>query len=231
MLLSLSLRARLVAALACASLLATGVAGAQSSPQDDPELSVVETESLVRARYYEGLPRDEAERIGPAGCARLLEMLDDPAEARVHDQVMVAIGICAPDGALEAIDAWVAALPEGEIDRARFKGWMAVSRALSALSEQDPRAVERLESRMSSAEAPRFRHGRHRGPRLVRLRRTGSTLGLAETGLPQAGEALQRADLRASDPEFVSLLRRARARHGDRADERRQRRRERGGRR
>jgi len=133
--------------------------------------------------------------------------------------------------ALEAIDAWVAALPEGEIDRARFKGWMAVSHALTALSDRDPRAMARLESRMSSAEAPRFRHGRHRGARLLRLRRFGSANGLAETGLPQAGEALQRADLRASDAEFVSHLREAKGRHRDRAEKRRRRMRDQGGRR
>lgn len=186
-------------------------------------LSVAETESLVRARYYEGLPRDLAARIGPEGCARLLEMLEDPAEARIHDQVLVAIGVCAPDGALDAIDAWLAELPEGEIDRPRFKAWMAVSHALCALAEHDPRAMERLEARLTTAEAPRFRHGRHRGARLLRLRRVGSANGLAETGLPQAGEALDRADLRASDAALVSHLREARARFHERAELRRRR--------
>lgn len=191
----------------------------------DAMLSVEETESLVRARYYEGLPKDLAARIGPEGCDRLVEMLADPAEARHHDQILVAIGICAPEGGLEAIGAWLGAMPEGEIDRPRFKAWLAVNHALGELAEHDPRALAILESRMIRPDAPRFRHGRHRGARLLKMRRFGAAHDLAETGLPAAADALDRADLQASDGEFVGHLRAARARHGERVEERRQKRR------
>jgi hypothetical protein len=186
-------------------------------------LSVEETEALVRAHYYEGMPREQAARIGTEGCARLLEMLDDPSESRSHHQVLVALGICAPDGALEAIDAWLAALPTGEIDRPRFRAWLAVSHALASLADRDPRALARLEARMTASEAPRFRHGRHRGTGLVRLRRDGAATGLAETGLPQARAALDRASLRASDAAFRAHLDAVRSLHRERAEQRRSR--------
>jgi hypothetical protein len=43
-------------------------------------LTVAETETLVRASYFEGMPEEPASRIGPAGAARLVEMLFDPEE-------------------------------------------------------------------------------------------------------------------------------------------------------
>ena len=46
----------------------------------EPFLSVEETEGLVRARYFEGMPMDEAARISPEGCERLLEMLSDSTD-------------------------------------------------------------------------------------------------------------------------------------------------------
>ncbi len=198
---------------------AQGLDGDALLPGDGP-LSVEETEALVRGRYYEGMPRELAARIGPEGCARLVDMLGDPGETRHHDQVLVALGVCAPEGGLEAIDAWLQALPEGELDRPRFKAWLAVSHALAALAEHDPRAVARLEARMTAPEAPRFRHGRHRGARLLRLQRDGAATGLAETGLPAARAALDRAQLHASDGGFVAHLEALRGLHRERALER-----------
>lgn len=189
---------------------------AQLQP-DEGLLSVAETEALVRARYYEGMPRDLVERIGPEGCEGLLALLGDPGESRHHDQVLIAIGVCAPDGALEAIDAWLAGLPQDEIDRPRFKAWLAVSHALAALADRDLRAIDRLEERMLSPEAPGFRHGRHAGARLQRLQRDGAATGLAESGLPEALGVLDRAQLLTSDVEFVAHLQTLRTLHRERA--------------
>ena len=80
-------------------------------------LSADETVTLVRGVYYEGMPEERAERIGPDGCAQLIKMLADPRESRSHAQVLLAIGICHPSGGFEAIRDWADTPREGEIDR------------------------------------------------------------------------------------------------------------------
>ena len=200
-------------------VLAPGDAAAQESL-----LSVEETEVLVRARYFEGMPMDEAARIGPDGCERLLEMLSDSTDSGAHGQVLVAIGACGPDGGLEAIDAWAAGLPEGEVYRATFRAWMALPRALSHLAEHDPRAMGRLGERLAAAEAPLISHKRHRGAKMLNLKRRGAATALAESGRDAARRHLDRALRRSSDGRFDAHLAEARSRHADRVAARRARR-------
>ena len=159
------------AILAWTSVVAWGVgviiAGASPTRAQEAPLSVSETESLVRARYYEGLPVDQARRIGEAGCERLLGMLADPTEARHHGTILLAIGVCGPDGGLEAIEAWAVAMAadagSGEIDRARFRAWQMLPFALGHLAEHDERAIDHLASRLDAAAAPAWRFRHHRG--------------------------------------------------------------------
>ena len=197
-------------------VLAPGDAAAQESL-----LSVEETEVLVRARYFEGMPMDQAARIGPEGCERLLEMLSDSTDSGAHGQVMAAIGACGPDGGLEALDAWAAGLPEGEVDRATFRAWMALPNALSYLAEHDPRAIDRLGERLAAAEAPLISHKRHHGAKMLNLQRRGAATALAESGLDAARQHLDRALMRSSDGRFDAHLAEARSRHADRAAARR----------
>jgi hypothetical protein len=176
-------------------------------------LSVEETESLVRGVYYEGMPEAEAERIGPAGCARLVEMLSNPQEKQSHGQILVALGICAPPGGFEAIRDWADAPREGAVDRATFRGWQALPFAWAHLATRDSRALARLESQLNESESPNWRFRHHRGARLVSQSRRAAATCLAMTGLPEAGAALDRARLRASDQSFRLHLDRARERH------------------
>jgi hypothetical protein len=187
-------------------LLAPCEAGAQM-------LSLEETESLVRTVYFEGMPMEKAERIGPAGCARLLEMLSDPAESPSHGQILVALGICSPQGGFEAIRDWANAPREGEIDRATFRSWQALPFALAHLSRRDPRALALLEARLNDSEAPKWTFRHHRGARLVSQSRRAAATCLAMTGMPEAGAALDRAERRASDQSFRNHLESARALH------------------
>lgn len=195
-------------------LLLLGAAGSALA-QGDAEhwLDVTETESLVRAVYYEGLPLEEAERIGPEGCERLVEMLADPAEQLSHAQIMLAIGVCGPPGGLEALRDWEEAPREGRIDRATFRAWQLLPHALGRLAEHDPRAIARLERRLNASEGPAWSFRHHRGARLVRQKRREAASCLAETGMDEAALALDRAERRSSDPELREHLRESRARH------------------
>ncbi|MFK7896112.1 MAG: hypothetical protein AB8G23_09770 [Myxococcota bacterium] len=181
-------------------------------------LDASESEELVRQVYYEGMPEDAAERIGPEGAARLMEMLEDPAEAKHHAQILLALGLCGEDGALEAIRDWAATPREGAVDRATFKAWQALPFALGHLAERDARALDDLEDAMTEdGPAWHFRH--HRGARLHGMARKAAATSMAETGLPAARRVLERAERRSSDAEFEAHLRGARALHQRRAQE------------
>lgn len=206
-------RLRLGAAALVLLLLVPGIALAQ------PPLTIAETEDLVRMRHYEGLPEEEAQRIGPEGCARLIELLGDPEEARSHAEVLLAIGHCGPEGGLEAIAAWADQPREGEIDRATFRAWQVLPFALAKLAEHDPRAVSRLTARLEDEDAPRWTFRHHRGERLKKLRRRAAADCLADTDHPAADRALERAAARAVDPALRAHFERARERRRARRGE------------
>ena len=182
--------------------------------------SVEETEMLMRTVYFEGMPEEELARIGPEGCERLVEMLSDPGERRNHGRVLVAIGYCAPEGGFEAIRDWSEMPRSGEIDRATFRAWQALPFALGYLAERDPRALAMLDARLSDPVAPDWTFRHHRGARLVQQSRRSAATCLAETGLPEAGTALQRAGRSASDASFQEHLDEVRSLHLRKADER-----------
>jgi hypothetical protein len=192
-------------------LVLSGAASAQT-------LSVEETEQLVRAVYFEGMPAEPATRIGPAGAARLVEMLDDPEERASHGQIMLALGLCGSPSAMGAIEAWIAEPRLGEIDRETFRAWQALPFALGHLARFEPRALRRLETLMNE-DAPGWTFRRFRGARLRRLARDSAATSLAETGLPEARRMLDRAGRNASDAQFEEHLREARVLHAERARE------------
>ncbi|MBW2424425.1 MAG: hypothetical protein JRG86_09255 [Deltaproteobacteria bacterium] len=189
-------------------LFAVATAGAETLDADAAE-------ALVRARFFEGLPRDEAERIGPEGAARLIEMLADPAERRSHSNIVLALGYCAQPGAFEAIGDWADAPREGEIDRDTFRTWQVLPFALGHLARSDRRALERLEVRLA-APAPGWHFRHHRGARLHRLALRSVLTSLAESGLPEAGVLLDRAGRDLSDPDLHAHLEEMRALHAER---------------
>lgn len=196
-------------AVACLALVLAGATSAQT-------LSIEETEQLVRATYFEGMPEEEATRIGPTGAARLVEMLADPEERSSHGQIMLALGLCGSPSALAAIETWIAQPRVGEVDRKTFRAWQALPFALGHLARSDPRALRRLETMMNEA-APEWTFRRYRGARLRRLERDSAVTSLAETGLPEARQMLDRASQNASDAQFEQHLRDARALHAERA--------------
>ena len=196
------------------------VAATGSAQTPVQTLDVEESERLVRTQWFEGLPEEEAERIGSEGAARLMEMLADPAERAQHANILVALGLSAQPGVFEAIADWADRPRVGEIDRSTFRAWQALPYALGHLARHDPRALERLESRLltDSAATWHFRH--HRGARLDRQSRRAAASALAFTGLPAARQALDRAGRDASDAELETHLESMRALHAQRALER-----------
>lgn len=203
---------RLRSLLACVTCL--GLSPAVASAQT---LGVEETEALVRAQWFEGLPEAEARRVGPEGTARLIELLADPSERQHHANALVVLGLAGGPGAFEAIAGWADAPRSGEVDRATFSAWQALPFALGHLAKSDPRALARLETHLDSTPTWHFRQ--HRSARLHELGRRGAATSLALTGLPEARAVLDRAATNATNPDFAAHLTEARALHTQRAQE------------
>lgn len=177
-------------------------------------LGVVEAEDLVRRLDYEGMAEDEGARIGPDGVARLVEMLADPAERPHQARILLALGSCGGPAALDAMRAWLEALPAaGELDRATFRAWQNLPFALGRLARREPRAVDALVERFeASAPGWSFRH--FRGERLRQLEQRGAATALGTSRRPEAARALDRLARQAHPPALADHLRAVRAELG-----------------
>ncbi len=188
-----------------------------------PFLSLEETEDLARRVDYEGMPEDEAMRIGPEGAARLVEMLADPEEQPHHARILLALGIWGGEGALEAMRDWASLSLNGanggnggedgegsEIDRDRFRAWQVLPFALGRLARRDPRAVAELAA-CFDADPPAWTFRRFKGAGLQALERRAAAAALAETRLPAAERVLDAVARRAGDPALADHVRAVRA--------------------
>lgn len=216
--LALAVRARGLAVCLLLTAVSVGIvdrAAAQSGGPQSRALTVAETEALVRAVHYEGLPEEEAARIGADGAARLVEMLGDPDEKSSHGRILLALGISGAEGAYEAIRdyserAFVPAAERdsapGEIDRDTFRAWQILPFALGKLAPRDPRAVTSL-AECFDAAAPTWRFRHFDGPRLQSLERRAAAAALAETALPEALRVLDGVERRGVDPDLEDYVR------------------------
>jgi hypothetical protein len=198
---------RYISSLAALSIIiAFGLTNLASAQQLDAQAA----EEIVRNIYFEGFPEDEAREIGPAGAARLIEILGSPDESSAHANVLLALGLCGQPGALEAIRDWAAETRSGEIDRDTFRAWQALPFALGHLLDHTPGAVALLEAQLNAAPPEwSFRH--HRGNRLRAQARRGAAIALGRSVRPEARRALDRAAKRTDDRELREVLRDARA--------------------
>lgn len=201
--------------LSLVSLHAVAPGRATAQPAGSPSfLSLEETESLARRVDYEGMPEDEAVRIGPEGAARLIEMLADPEEQPHHARILLALGIWGGEGALEAMRDWALLFLNGgegsEIDRDRFRAWQVLPFALGKLAHRDPRAVAELAA-CFDADPPAWSFRRFKGARLQALERRAAASALAETRLPEAERVLDAVARRADDPALADHVRAVRS--------------------
>ena len=170
-----------------------------ASAEDD----VAVAEHLARTRFFEGVPAEEARRIGDAGAARLGEMLSDQSEARHHPQIIEVLGMSGHPLAWPTLRREAADMPRGEVDRAVFRKRFALRVAMGHLARHDERALaELLEEADGRRSPPTWSCERHRGARLEALLRRSSVNALALSGRSEAQRALRRLRRNADDAEF-----------------------------
>jgi hypothetical protein len=131
--------------LAAAVLFAISIASPLAFPAGArASADVGAAEALARTTYHEGVPYAEARKLTGEGAARLIEMLEDPAEARHHAQIAEVLGMSGRAGAYEAIARAAAAAPTGEVDAPTFRTRVALMAALGHLARSDGRALADL---------------------------------------------------------------------------------------
>jgi len=213
-----------VAALLCAPLLPaahspasdTSVAAGSAEPGAGraarDELDEVEfARKLVRTHYVEGLPYARARQLTPAGVEILIEMLEDPAEAEYHANIVMALGISGGPQVYAALTRFHEYPPEGEVDSAEYRTRRALPFAMGHLAQSDPRAFQfLLEAARAEGpgSAPRWRYRYLRDERLAGILRRAAIRGVAMSGRPEAAAALRQLGERAQlDPQATDELR------------------------
>jgi len=184
----------------------------------DPADEARAAEELVRKTYFEGLPYEEARAIGPAGAARLVELLADPDAGSHAANVVLALGIAAQPGAFEAIAQTAEVATSGEVDRPTYRLLDAVPIAMGHLARSDARAFEWLRERaLARGGDPGWSHGPFRGQRLADQQRRRAIAGLGLSARPEvpallesiaAGDTSARRSAAASevDPELGAAI-------------------------
>jgi len=211
-----------VAALLCAPLLPAapshasdnGVSAGSAEPGAGrvnlDELDEIEfARKLVRAHYFEGLPYARARQLTSAGVETLIEMLEDPAEAEYHDNIVMALGISGDPQVYAALIRFHEHPPEGEVDSAEYRARRALPFAMGHLAQSDPRAFEFLRAGAeATSSAPGWSYRHLTGQRLQGVLRRAAIRGVAMSGRPEAAAVLQELEARArDDPAATEELR------------------------
>lgn len=159
-----------------------------------------DVERLIQTPFYEGMPQDAVDAIGPAACPHLIAALADPAAARGHGSAIEALGMLRCVGGFEALTAYAASIGAGEVDRATFRALRACPFAIGRLAATDDRALAWLMARAGTpgarAAAPAWHFRNRRGARLAGDERRRAVQALALSGRPEAATRLRalRAD-------------------------------------
>ena len=154
--------------------------------------SAADAEESVRELYYEGFPAELATGLDDAAIERLAELLDDPAEASHHGNIVLALGLSGHPDAYPALSVFAAAPLRGEVDRATFRARTQLRTAFGQLARVDPRALRWL-LEDHEADAPTTWHFRHHRDEALRVLLDELALtGLALSGAPAAATRLDR---------------------------------------
>jgi hypothetical protein len=138
-------------------------------------------------------------------------MLDDPAEAEYHANIVMALGISGDPQVYPALIRFHERRPEGEVDSAEYRARRALPLAMGHLAQSDPRAFEfLLEAARAEGpgSAPRWSYLYLRDEKLAGILRRAAIRGVAMSGRTEAAAALEELEARArDDPAATEELR------------------------
>lgn len=166
---------------------------------------------FVRLHYFEGLPYAQARELTPAGVEVLIEMLEDPAEAEFHANIVMALGIRGGPQVYPALVRFHQRPLAGEVDGATYRAHRVLPLAMGHLARSDPRAFQFLVKAVraeASVSAPGWRYRHLAGERLEGVLRRAAITGVAMSSRPEAAGVLRELEQRARvDPQATDELR------------------------
>ena len=146
---------------------------------------------LASAIYFEGVPFEEARDLSDGDVARLIELLDDPAEIRKHPNILVALGMSGSPAAFDAIADYASSGFSGELDRLEFRARRSIPYGMGHLARVDGRALAWLiQAATNTSAAPQQSFRQIDSERVARMMRRGAITGLALSAQPAASRVL-----------------------------------------
>ena len=166
------------------------------------DLGVEDAERIARATWYEGIPASAVSQLDPPAVVHLTAMLGDAAERKHHATILELLGRAGGPGAFEAIAAFTASTPVGEVDTATYRARLTAPMALGLLAREDDRAWAEL-ARAAGRRTPRDWHYRHiGGERLGRILERRVVAAVALSARPEARALLGRLAREGGDAEL-----------------------------
>jgi hypothetical protein len=173
-------------------------------------------DQIAGAIYFEGVPYEEVRDLSEGDVARLIELLDDPAEIRKHPNILVALGMSGSAAVFDAISDYAMRGSSGELDRLEYRARRSVPYGMGHLARVDDRALVWLTQAATGADtAPRQSFRQIDPDRIARMMRRGAITGLALSARPSAARVL--AEIVAAPgakPEIVEQGKEALRLHG-----------------
>jgi len=189
---------------------------ASNAAAEARDFEVSRADQLASAVFVEGVPFEEASDLSDADVARLIELLDDPAEIRSHPNILVALGMSGSPAAFDAIADYALRGSSGELDRLEFRARRSIAYGMGHLARVDARAFAWLTQAATDANAAPQQSFRQIGPeRMAQMMRRGAITGLALSARPAAAQIL--AGISATpgaDPRVVEYSNEALLLHG-----------------
>jgi hypothetical protein len=164
------------------------VSDATAEPRDS---EASRADRLASAIYFEGVPFEEARDLSDGDVARLIELLDDPAEIRKHPNILVALGMSGSPAAFDAIADYALNGSSGELDRLEFRARRSIAYGMGHLARVDGRALAWLiQAAMDANAAPQQSFRQIDSERVARMMQHGAITGLALSARPAAARVL-----------------------------------------
>lgn len=181
------------------------------APAAAQESALDAADFLVRSIYYEAFPYEEARALDLEQVGYLASLLEEPARARDHANVILALGIAGHPGSFEIVSAHPGAVA-GEVSRTTWRLLRARYTAMGHLARFDTRAEAWLVAR-ARGEAPEseisFRA--FRGDRMRRERQLQALRSLPLAATDSARDVLKEL-AGDSDPSVAAAASEARGR-------------------
>jgi hypothetical protein len=166
-------------------------------------------EALVRTHWFEGVPYEQARALDLEGVRRVIELLEDPAEAEYHSNAVMALGMSGSPEAFAALARFAAREPRGEVALSVYRARNALPFALGHLARSDRRALALLERQLAQRGDPGWSYRHLSGERLRSVLERSAISALGLSGVPEAEPLLEGAARR--NPKLAERVERARA--------------------